>query len=126
MAMIPVFLSSLAKLLATFLGRVLANEFDAWNPVLINWLISNSVKILPESKRSRFEEEWKSYVEEIPGKLGKLYSGFGFVIAVCNVSFAHAVDDLRANRIQRASKMKGSYESLIDTVRKIENAAEAF
>lgn len=68
-------------LIATFLSRLLADEFKAWNPHIVQHLIQYAVSRLPEGQRSRYEEEWASHINEIPGEIGKLFTATGFLFA---------------------------------------------
>jgi hypothetical protein len=54
------------------ISRQLTDEFKAWAPRLVSYLIQRAVRQLPENQRKRREEEWRSHVDEIPGKVGKL------------------------------------------------------
>lgn len=72
MALIIGFGLFLASVLTAALSRVVAEEFVAWNPFFVRWLIKIAVARLPENHRERFEEEWQSDVDEVPGVVGKL------------------------------------------------------
>ena len=52
-------------------SKILAEEFKAWRPWLTNKLIALAVRRLHEQQRERYGQEWPSYVEEIPGDIGK-------------------------------------------------------
>src|SRR5690349_3126644 len=76
-------------LILTFLGvvalailtRVLTDEFKAWTPWVIEWLIRIAVSKLDDDLRSRMAEEWHSHIAETPGDLGKLITAGGFIFA---------------------------------------------
>ena len=53
---------------------LLAEEFKAWAPRLINLLIRRAVRKLPDETRTRYGEEWRSHICEIPGTIGKVLS----------------------------------------------------
>jgi hypothetical protein len=62
-------------------SKILADEFTAWRPHLTKKLITLAVRRLPEEQCERYREEWLSYVEEIPGELGKLLAAVGLLWA---------------------------------------------
>ena len=68
------------------LSRQLASECAAWTPWLIERLIRRAVRGLPPEHRSRFEEEWRSHVSEIPGNIGRLIVAFGLRSAARKMS----------------------------------------
>jgi lipopolysaccharide/colanic/teichoic acid biosynthesis glycosyltransferase len=80
MGVTSAFWTLLALLCAAF-AQVLADEFKAWRPKLSEFLIKIAVKRLPGIDRSRYEEEWQAYLDEIPGDLSKLVIALGFVLA---------------------------------------------
>ena len=61
-------------ILGAALSRQLTDEFKAWTPRIIERLIGLAIRKLPVDERERFSEEWRSYVNEIPGEIGKLLS----------------------------------------------------
>src|SRR5690349_10493989 len=69
-----------AILSGAFANQV-ANEFRAWTPTLVDFLISRAARKLPEDQRERYEEEWASYVRDIPGETGKVVSAIGLMFA---------------------------------------------
>jgi|ERR1700730_801549 len=68
-------------ILAAAFANKLANDFRAWCPRITAKLIKRAVRRLPEEQRSRFEEEWTSYIQDIPGELGKILSACGLLVA---------------------------------------------
>ena len=50
-----------AKVLGMALSRQLTDEFQAWTPALIKWLLAQAVKQLPPDQRDRYQEEWESH-----------------------------------------------------------------
>ncbi len=69
------------------LSRIAVEEITAWTPSFIRSLIRFAVERLPKNKRERFEEEWQSHVNEVPGQVGKLLVALGFLIAAYDFSF---------------------------------------
>jgi hypothetical protein len=72
---------ALAGVVGAVLFRVLSDEVKAWNPWIVDRLITLAERKLPEEYRARLSEEWRSHVDEIPGDLGKLFTACGFLIA---------------------------------------------
>ena len=67
--------SLLVEILRAFVSRLLTDELKEWTPRVIERNIRSAVSMLPESKRERFEEEWRSYINELPGAAGEAISG---------------------------------------------------
>jgi hypothetical protein len=66
-------------LLVACSSRLLADEFKAWVPSLVDRIIFFAVS--RAHLRERLAEEWCSHVNDTPGDLGKLVAAFGFVWA---------------------------------------------
>ncbi len=81
MALITGFGLFIVSVLIAALSRTVAEEIEAWNPLVIRGLIKLAVGRLPEGQRERFDEEWQSHVSEVPGKVGKLLVAAGFLFA---------------------------------------------
>jgi len=62
----------LIKLLLNVLGRLLANELSAWTPRLVDVLLRHHARCLPPDIETRFLEEWRSTVHDVPGTVWKL------------------------------------------------------
>ena len=78
--------SFLSQIVCGAVGRQLTREFTAWMPWIIERLIRRAVTKLPDPQRERFEEEWRSYIDEIPGDIGKLIAAIGFGSAARQMS----------------------------------------
>jgi hypothetical protein len=81
MELIIGFLLAVLGMIAAAVSRQLADEFKAWIPWITKHLVRRAVRKLPEDQRSRYEEEWSSYLVEVPGELGKLVAALGFAQA---------------------------------------------
>jgi hypothetical protein len=92
-------------LVAAVTSKILADEFKAWRPRLTKSLITLAVRKLPEEQHARYGEEWSSYVEEIPGEVGKLLGA---------LSLLRAGTKLRS-MILRESKLTALADSQIGT-----------
>jgi hypothetical protein len=71
--LIGIVLLAVLGVLGAALSRQLTDEFKAWTPRTIEWLIRCAVRKLPEDQRGRYEEEWRSHIDETPGEIGKFY-----------------------------------------------------
>jgi hypothetical protein len=69
------------SVLLAALSRIAAEEVAEWIPSMIRSIIRLAVARLPVCQRERFEEEWQSHMSEVPGKLGKLLSAAGLLLA---------------------------------------------
>jgi hypothetical protein len=82
-------------------SKLVADEFKAWLPTMINHLIRWAVSLLPEDKRERYAEEWQREIDETPGEIGKLIFGFGLLLAGWRLSrilskpTVHEIDEIR-------------------------------
>jgi len=89
-------------LLATFyamLSKLFAEEIGAWLPWISDQLTQLAVKRLPEVHQERYLEEWRSHLNEVPGKIGKLAVAVGFV----RVAFRSSVREFVIDIIDRTS-----------------------
>jgi hypothetical protein len=59
-------------LLAAIAGQ-LASEFRDWTPALSEWLINRAVRRLPSELQERMAEEWREFVSDTPGHIGRCY-----------------------------------------------------
>jgi hypothetical protein len=64
--------------LAALLGKLCADEVKAWLPAIAEWLTRAAVRQLPAAHRERYNEEWHSYLDEIPGEVAKVFAALGF------------------------------------------------
>jgi len=81
MALIAGVVLFLAGVLGTAFSQQLADEFKAWIPWVVRRVIQRALAQLPEDQRERFQEEWRSHVDEVPGEIGKLYVALGCLFA---------------------------------------------
>jgi hypothetical protein len=65
--------------LAALLGKLCADEVKAWLPSIAKRITRAAVCKLPEEQRERYDEEWSSHLEEVPGPLAKICLAFGFL-----------------------------------------------
>jgi hypothetical protein len=68
-------------LISALVSKLLADEFRAWSPWIAQHLIRYAISRLPERQRARYEEEWASHINEVPGEVGKLITAAGFLFA---------------------------------------------
>jgi lipopolysaccharide/colanic/teichoic acid biosynthesis glycosyltransferase len=74
------------SILAAAMSRQLTDEFKAWVPWLVERLLQLAIAQLPEGQRQRFDEEWRSHINEVPGNVGKLLAALGFLSAARKMS----------------------------------------
>ena len=66
-------ISTTAALVVTaVLAKLLGDEAKAWLPKIVEHLVCQAVKKLPDAEKERFDEEWRADLDETPGDLGKL------------------------------------------------------
>lgn len=81
MGLIGAAAAAVVALLVACSSRLLADEFKAWVPSLVDRIILFAVSRAPEHLRERLAEEWRGHVNDTPGDLGKLVAAFGFIWA---------------------------------------------
>jgi hypothetical protein len=81
MGLIAWALTAMGALAVAVTSRLITDDVKAWIPRVTERIIAHAVSKLPEDQRSRFLEEWQSYVSDTPGDICKLRAAFGFVVA---------------------------------------------
>jgi hypothetical protein len=89
------------SLIAAASSKLVADEFKAWLPSVINHLIGWAIRSLPEDKRERYAEEWQSDIDETPGEIGKLIVGLGLLPAAWKLSRIAPSPREHLERLQR-------------------------
>lgn len=74
-------LSVPVAILISVVSKLLADDFKAWSPRIVDWLIRRAVNKLPEDHRERLDEEWRSHINDTPGDLWKPIAACGFLRA---------------------------------------------
>jgi hypothetical protein len=82
---------------ASALSRQITDDFKEWTPWLLAWLVQQAVRRLPAQYQERYSEEWASYLNEVPGQIGKFVVAAGFVWAAQKAR-------LRASTAPKAAK----------------------
>ena len=72
---------SLLGVIGAAISLLLANEFKEWAPRFTEWLVRHAIRALPEERKARYGEEWRSHLCEIPGPLSKVVTALGFTLA---------------------------------------------
>lgn len=73
-------------ILASAIAKVLADDFKAWQPSIVERLLKFSVSLLSASERERYHEEWSAYIDETPGDLSKVIAATGLIWAAFRIS----------------------------------------
>jgi hypothetical protein len=74
------------------LSRVFADDLKAWRPRLTKKIVALAVHKLSHAQRERYAEEWMSYVDEIPGEIGKVLAALGLLWAAAQIGLASRKD----------------------------------
>ncbi len=85
-------LAVIGTIAVAVISRLLADDFKAWSPRLVDWIIGQAVQRLPEDQRERFDEEWRSYINDTPGDLWRPIAACGFLRAARDTSSRIAYD----------------------------------
>ena len=67
-------------------SKLMADEFKAWLPTVINHLIGWATSLLPENQREDYAEEWRSDIDRTPGEIGKLIFALDLLRAAWKLS----------------------------------------
>jgi lipopolysaccharide/colanic/teichoic acid biosynthesis glycosyltransferase len=87
----------LGALLLSIVGRIMAEEVRAWFGWVHKTLRRKAVERLPATCRDRYDEEWASAIEEIPGDLFKLIHSLGLLRASIGIRQACGADVVRSS-----------------------------
>jgi hypothetical protein len=88
MALITAIFLFLVGSLGTAVSRLLTDEFKAWIPWIVQRVIRRAIARLTPPLRERFEEEWQSHINELPGEIGKLKTALGCLTAARKMTLA--------------------------------------
>src|SRR5258708_3519346 len=64
---------------------MVANESCEWADRLSQWILRLAVCRLPDGLKDRFSEEWRSHLDEVPGRLARVTVASGFVVAAIRI-----------------------------------------
>jgi lipopolysaccharide/colanic/teichoic acid biosynthesis glycosyltransferase len=81
MGLIGAMLLAILAVVGATLTKLFADETKAWIPWLTERMVRRAIGHLPPDQRERFNEEWRSHLNETPGELSKLFVAIGVVIA---------------------------------------------
>jgi lipopolysaccharide/colanic/teichoic acid biosynthesis glycosyltransferase len=81
MGLIGAALLAILAVVGATLTKLFADETKAWIPWLTERMVRRAIGQLPPDQRERFNEEWRSQLNETPGELGKLFVAIGVVFA---------------------------------------------
>lgn len=79
-------MDGIVSLLISIFGKLIAEEVKDWLPAIASCITSRAVGILPEEMRERYSEEWCSHMDDVPGRLAKIFTALGFALAALKVS----------------------------------------
>ena len=85
--------------LSSLLGRLVADELRAWLPWLQERAIQAAVRKLPTDQQDRYNEEWRSHLNDIPGEIAKTWVAIGFIRAAKEISSRRNFDFSRTGAI---------------------------
>jgi sugar transferase len=72
--------SGFGELLMIIMTRIIGEEVREWIRWLTKRVMLRAVSRLP-AEQQRFDEEWRSHLDEVPGDVGKLMTALGFLLA---------------------------------------------
>jgi exopolysaccharide production protein ExoY len=81
------------------LGRLTADEFKAFRPKIVEWLVTRAVNKMPIEMQDRYAEEWRSVLEDVPGDISKIWASIGFNLVAGRLSSSFASWELGAKRV---------------------------
>src|SRR5260370_3401947 len=78
--------------LGPFLGKLFADELRGWLPWFQQRAIQAAVRKLPSEQKERYNEEWRSHLNEVPGEIAKTWVALGFLRAAKEISSRRKFD----------------------------------
>lgn len=117
----------IVSVLIAALSRTVAEEIEAWTPSIIRSLIKLAVGWLPEPDRERFDEEWQSHVSEVPGNVGKLVVGVGFLFAahkMVSTGLRNHVREALSRKAAQVEELRSSVTLLVQVIQDDETLRE--
>jgi lipopolysaccharide/colanic/teichoic acid biosynthesis glycosyltransferase len=81
MGLIGAMLLAILAVVGATLTKLFADETKAWIPWLTERMVRRAIGQLPPDQRERFNEEWRSHLNDTPGELSKLFVAIGVVFA---------------------------------------------
>lgn len=87
----------IVALIVAVAGRFMADELKAWFGWLHKMLRRRALNGLPAECRERYDEEWESGLEEIPGEIFKLLYSIGLLRAAVGIRTASLVSNENFN-----------------------------
>jgi len=77
---------------AAAISRIVADDIREWASWATERLIRRALRKLPARFQQRYDEEWRSHLDEVPGTTAKLFVAFGYVRAanaICALTKRH-------------------------------------
>src|SRR6266481_4155921 len=81
--------------LGSFLGKLFADELRAWLPWLQERAIQAALRKLSSGQQERYNEEWRSHLNDVPGEIAKTWVAIGFLNAARGISSHRKFDSYR-------------------------------
>ncbi len=86
MELIGIIALGILRVIGAAASKIMADEFKAWLPTVINHLIGWASSSLPEDKREDYVREWRSDIDGTPGDIWKLLFALDLVRAAMKLS----------------------------------------
>lgn len=71
----------MGNFLMALVGKLCADEVKAWLPVIAEFITKVAVRSLAQEHRARYNEEWRSHLNDVAGPLAKVLVSCGFLSA---------------------------------------------
>jgi hypothetical protein len=86
-------------------ARLVADDAKEWSPIAVSWLLRRAVSKLPSARQERLTEEWRRYIQELPGHSAKVIAALGLQIASNRIRH-------QERRVERAKRIP-EFEQLL-------------
>jgi len=100
------------------LSSLLVDEIKARTPTIVRKLIAIAVGQLPKSQRERFDEEWRSHTDDVPGPLGKIVTASGFLVAAYRLSWLFEEQRTLQYLLRQVDDMCATSDSIVTLIRR--------
>jgi hypothetical protein len=81
--------AGIASVFISAAGNQTANEFRAWSPRLVEYLIKRAVSRVPEHMRDRLYEEWHRVIQDTPGQVGQIVQALDYLRGAVRIARDH-------------------------------------
>jgi hypothetical protein len=126
MALIASFGLFVLSIVVAALSRILAADIEAWSPSIVRGLVKLAIGRLPKGYRDRYEEEWQSHVNEVPGTFAKLIMAAGLLPAAYRIAMSRWGSNEIERWLQKVAQLEELQHRIIGTAAALQDDASLY